>query len=314
MTDMKRHMGIVILVLLTLATLLLLTVAYVVDETRDLVLITTFGRVTRVVDGRAPGGAGLHWKWPYPIQKVVRLDLREHPLSTSTRQLQIGQKINITATMFCLWRIADPERLYRAIKDTRDLDGRLRGLLESEMANVLGNVDMDRLVNTDPRKMDLARIDAEILGRVRRRANEDYGVDLSPVGGLKFLGLPQSVSKVVIENMNAEREEEITRYQADGQAVADAIKGRAAAARDKILAFAQRKAGEIRAQGEAKAAEAYQQFREDPEFAMFLRSLETLRAGLKQRTVLILDAETMPILRWLRQKPSLDTFQTPQKK
>ena len=106
---MKRHMGIVILVLLALATLLTLTVTYVVDETRDIVLITTFGKVTKVVDGRVEGGPGLHWKWPYPIQSVVRLDSREHPLSTSTRQLQIGQKINITATLFCLWRIEDPD-------------------------------------------------------------------------------------------------------------------------------------------------------------------------------------------------------------
>ena len=305
---MKRHMGVVILVFLTLATLLALTVTYVVDETKDIVLITTLGKVTKVVDGRADGGPGLHWKWPYPIQRVVRLDSREHPLSTSTRQLQIGQKINITATLFCLWKIEDPEKLYRAMKDTRDIDARLRGLLESEMANVLGNVDMDRLVNTDPKKMDLHQIDADILARVRVRTMEDYGIGLSNVGGLKLLGLPQSVSKVVIENMNAEREEEITKYQADGQAAADAIKGRATAARDKILAFANRKAGEIRAQGEAKAAEAYEQFREDPEFAMFLRSLETLRAGLKQRTVLVLDADMMPILRWLWEKPSMETF------
>jgi membrane protease subunit HflC len=305
---MKRHMGIVILVLLALVTLLTMTVTYVVDETKDIVLITTFGKVTKVVDGRAPGGPGLHWKWPLLIQNVVRLDSREHPLSTSTRQLQIGQKINITATMFCLWRIEDPEKLYRAMKDQRDIDSRLRGLLESEMANVLGKVDMDRLVNTDPEKMDLHEIDADILRRVNARTMEDYGIGVSRVGGLKLLGLPQSVSKVVIENMNAEREEEITKYQADGQAAADAIKGRATAARDKILAFANRKAGEIRAQGEAKAAEAYQQFREDPDFAMFLRSLETLRAGLKQRTVLVLDADMMPILRWLWNKPSMETF------
>ena len=240
---MKRHMGIVVLVLLALLMLLTLTVTYVVDETKDIVLITTFGKVTKVVDGRKPGGPGLHWKWPYPIQKVIRLDSREHPLSTSTRQLQIGQKINITATLFCLWQIENPERLFRAMKDVKDIDGKLRGLLESEMANVLGNVNMDRLVNTDPKKMDLAQIDADILARVNTRTKEDYGITLSPVGGLKLLGLPQSVSKVVIENMNAEREEEITKYQADGQAAADAITGRAKAARDKILAFANRKAG-----------------------------------------------------------------------
>jgi len=305
---MKRHIGIVFLVLAALVALLLLTVTYVVDQTRDIVLITTFGKVTKVVDGRTPSQAGLHWKWPYPIQRVHRYDSREQTLSSSTRQLQIGQKINITATMFCLWRIEDAKTLFRAMENVLDIDGKIRELLESEMANVLGNVNMDRLVNTDPNKMDLARIDEEILERVNRRTMQDYGIRVSSVGGLKRLGLPQSVSKVVIENMNAEREEEIAKYQADGQATADAIRGRATAARDKILAFAQRKAGDIRAQGNAKAAEAYAKFREDPEFAMFLRSLETLRAGLKERAVLVLDSDMMPILHWLRQKPSLDVF------
>jgi membrane protease subunit HflC len=305
---MKRHLGIVVLVLLALVALLLLTVTYVVDQTKDIVLITTFGKVTKVVDGRQSGRAGLHVKWPWPIQRVVRYDSREHTLSSSSRQLQIGEKLNVVATIFCVWRIEDPERLYRTKETVEKADEALKALLASEMSGVLGKVNMGELVNTDPQRMRLAEIDEKILQRVDIQARRDYGIALNRVGGLKVLVLPQAVTKAVIDTMNEERNEEVTRYQAEGQATAEAITGRATAARDKILAFAQRKAGDIRAEGNAKAAEAYAKFQEDPEFGMFLRSLETLRAALAQRTVLVLDSDMMPILRWLWERPSLETF------
>ena len=304
---MKRHIGIIILALLVFVVLLVITVAYVVDETKDIVLITTFGKITRVVDGhKAPG---LHFKLPWPIQKLIRYDSRDHPLSSSYRQLQIGEKVNIMATVFCVWRIEDPEKFYRTKKTVQSADEALRALLSSEMTGVLGKIDMDELVNTDPSKMKLAEIDARIRRRVRKRAMEDYGIELSPVGGIRVLGLPQSVSKAVITAMTEERSKEISKYQAEGQATADAIIGRATAARDKILAFANRKATDIRTKGEAKAAETYAKVNEHPEFSMFLRSLESLRTSLKNRTVFFLDPDTQPILRWLREKPSLKTFE-----
>ncbi len=303
---MKRHIGIIVLALLVFVVLLIITVAYVVDETKDIVLITTFGKITQVVEGRRD--PGLHFKLPWPIQKLIRYDSRDHPLSSSYRQLQIGEKVNIMVTVFCVWRIEDPEKFYRTKKTVQSADEALRALLSSEMTGVLGKVDMDELVNTDPSKMKLAEIDARIRRRVRKRAMEDYGIELSPVGGIRVLGLPQSVSKAVITAMIEERSKEISKHQAEGQATADAIIGRATAARDKILAFTRRKAADIRTQGEAKAAEAYDKVKEHPEFSMFLRSLESLRVGLKNRAVFFLDPDSLPIMRWLREKPSLDTF------
>ncbi len=301
---MKRHVGLIVLALLVLIGLLVYTVSYVVDETTDFAVVTTFGKVAYVVDGKKD--PGLHFKWPWPIQRLTKYDYRQHVLVAPFRQIQIDGKYNITATVFCTWKIDDPEVFYRRKKTLEGADEVLRSQLNSKLTGVFGSVRMGELVNTDPKKMRLTEIEAEIKKQLVTTLRDEYGIEVINVG-IQSLGLPESVSSAVITAMTEERGKEISRYQAAGKATADAIVGRATAARDKILAFARRKAGDIETQGEAKAAEAYAEFREAPEFSMFLRSVESMRVSLKDRTVFLLDPTTMPILRFLRVPPTLDT-------
>ncbi|MCD4825352.1 MAG: SPFH domain-containing protein [Phycisphaerae bacterium] len=303
---MKKHMGVIILTLLALIFLLISTITYVVDETRDIAVVTTFGGISKIVEGsKAPG---LHWKWPLPIQKLTRYDSRDHVLISSYRQFSIGEKYNIMASAFCTWRIKNPRKFVEAELTAEKADTAIKGLLSSEMTGVIGKIKMEKLVNTDPKKMILPEIERNIKDRVAPQALEYYGIELTDVG-IKTLGLPQSVSKAVITAMIEERSKEISKYQTEGKAVADAIVGRATAARKKILAFTDRQAADIRTRGESAAAEAYLQLREHPEFSMFLRSIESLRISLKSRTTFLLDSTTLPILKWLREKPNLKTFQ-----
>ncbi len=303
---MGKHIGIVVLVLLVIVVLLLSTVAFVADETNDLILITRFGKIDRVVDGRTD--PGLHYKIPWPVEKLIRYDARNHVLVSAHRQYNTAEKYNIMATVFCTWRIVDPQQFYRAKETLAQARDAIGALLSSETASVLGQARLEELVNTDPKKMKLLEIQADIRQRVQGRAGQDYGVELTDVG-IKSLGLPQSISDAVITAMGEERSKEITKFQAEGQATAEAITGRATAAKQKILEFARRKAADIRTQGEAAAAESYAKFNEDPEFSMFLRSLESLKVSLADRTDFVLDSGVMPILQWLRTEPSLDTFE-----
>ena len=68
---MKKHLGMFVLALLVAAVLLTGTVGYKVDIT-EYALVKTFGKTTSAVDGRTE--AGLKFKWPWPIQKLVRYD------------------------------------------------------------------------------------------------------------------------------------------------------------------------------------------------------------------------------------------------
>ena len=71
---MKKHMGLIAIALIIVAALLACTVFYRVDELKDVALVKTFGKVTRVLRGSEH--AGLHFKWPWPIQSLVRYDSR----------------------------------------------------------------------------------------------------------------------------------------------------------------------------------------------------------------------------------------------
>jgi len=129
--------------------------------------------------------------------------------------------------------------------------------------------------------------------------------------GIKTLGLPESVSDKVIQAMKDERRKEASRYETAGKAEAMAITERAKEASEQILAFANRKASEIRAQGDQAAAEEYKKFGEDWQLAAFLRSLESLKTELQGRTIFLLDGSAVPGVKYFREGPSLPTKAPP---
>ena len=304
---MKRKKWMIVLVLLTLVALALRTVSYAVDETRDLVVITQFGEFIKVIDGTKPGEAGLHFKMPYPIQSYTRYDSRSHILISPHTQCTTRQQHPFVVTSSCLWKITDARRFYETKTSLAQAEVSLRTLLQSEMASVIAKHDSESLVNTDDKKMKLQEIGQSIASNMNEISQREYGVTIQHVG-IEALVLSEQTTTVVIEAMIKERQREIMRYDAEGKAVAAAIEGRALAARSMILDTAQRVAADIRTSGEAEAAKAYAELAKHPEFAMFLRSIESMRTILRGNTVFLLDASKLPTLQWLRQKPSLDVF------
>ena len=70
---MRRRVAVVVgcVLLAVLARLCVFTV----DRT-EFVYLTQFGRHVATFDGADDGQAGLHLKWPWPVQSVQRLDRR----------------------------------------------------------------------------------------------------------------------------------------------------------------------------------------------------------------------------------------------
>src|SRR5262245_3347641 len=76
---------------------------------------THFGAHVATYDGRDPNDAGLHWKWPWPIESVQRIDRRLQYLDLPGAELltrdrergTIDQTLTIDA--YVCWRIATRE-------------------------------------------------------------------------------------------------------------------------------------------------------------------------------------------------------------
>jgi len=301
---MRRHFGMFMLAVLVVALLLISTVAYKVDFT-EYALVKTFGQTTAVIDGATQ--AGLKFKWPWPVQRLVRYDARTSIFEDTASELATSDKQNVLVTMYCAWRIEDPSKFNRTIVTSAAAVARLRDLLRSAKKDTIGSHIMADLINTDPAKMLIPQIEQEVLEPVRSQATDSYGITVVRVG-IKSLQLPKDVSAVVIEAMKEERQRDVRRYEAAGEAQATAIRERAKAASDQILAFASRKAADIQSEGDQAAAEYYKEYEKNEEFSMFLRSLESLRTELKSRSVILLDGSELPAVEFFRTGPSLEPF------
>jgi len=310
---MKKHVGVLVLAGLVVGSLAVYTFAYQVDEKTDIVLIETFGEITRETIGR--DDPGLKFKWPYPVEKVVRYDSRTSVFEDTGDQATTRDDQSLLVTVYCAWRIAKPATFHSAIDaDNPDekmakVEKRLRAIVRSKKLDIVSKHDMTEFINTDPTLMQLEKIEGEILARVRDETEDSYGVEIVGIG-IRNLGLPKSVTVKVIDNMKEERQEEVKSLESDGHSAATAIEERARSDRDQILAFAERKGKEIRTEGDQAAAKYYRRFEASPEFSIFLRKLESLKVELAEKTVFLLDGSALPQVRWFKDGPSVEPDKT----
>ena len=212
-------------------------------------------------------------------------------------------------TMYCAWRIADPVKFNATIDTPAAAQDSLRNFLRSAKSDVVGKHNMEDFINTDPAKMKIPEIEGQILASVRANAAA-YGIDIQGVG-IKSLALPKDVTAVVIEAMKEERQRDVRKYESAGEAQATAIRECARSASAQIQEFARRKAAEIESEGIQAAAQYYVDFSKNERFAMFLRTLESLKKELEARTSILLDGSELPGINFFRTGPSLKPFETP---
>ena len=246
---------------------------------------------------------GLKWRWPWPINKVTLYPKRLQLLEDKIEELQTADGKSVIVRTYLTWRITDPLRFYITLKDqaeaTRQLSSRLR-----EVRGLISGYRFDELVNLDPSKLKLAAIEeqaADSLGAALDQTG--YGIAVESVGIHKII-LPESTTEKVFETMIASRQRLAENALQEGQAQASAIRSEATSARDRILAFAERRAQAIRAEGDREASTQYQTFARNEEFAIFLRKVEALKKMLDHNTTFVLSADSLGILDWFNKDPS----------
>jgi membrane protease subunit HflC len=132
----------------------------------------------------------------------------------------------------------------------------------------------------------------EIVTRESDEATNPYGIQVVDVR-IKRVDLPQENEKSIYARMEAERMRQANKFRSEGEEEAQKI--RASTDRDKvvILANAYKTAQEIRGVGEAKALEIYATaFSKDPDFYEFIRTLETYKKVIDNKTTLVLPSDS----------------------
>ena len=261
---------------------------------------TTFDKADAASVQESPG---LKWRWPWPINKVALYSKRLQVLEDKIEELQTADGKSVIVRTYLTWRIADPLSFYVTLKDPAEANRQLSSRLR-EIRGLISRYQFDELVNVDREKLKLADIErqaADALGAALEQAG--YGIRVESVGIHKII-LPESTTQKVFETMIAARERLAENALQEGQAQASAIRSEATSARERILAFAERKAQAIRSQGDREAAVQYESFAKNEELAIFLRKIEALRKMLDHNTTFVLSADSLGILDWFNKDPA----------
>lgn len=253
---------------------------------------TETGIVTRFGKPRGSlAGPGLHFKLPWPIERVLRLDRRLLVFDNEPTEMLTRDKRNVLVDSFIVWRIEDPLRFAQTVRNRIEAEARLVDLVASSLGAAVGREPLEALINVDPAAVRLRQVAETTAQAVQATALPSFGIGVVDLR-INGFNLPPQNRASVIERMRAERSRIATAYRSEGEEEALKIEAEAAKEEERLLAEAEAKAKAIRGAGEAEAlallAEAYAQ---DPAFYRFLRDLESYEKILDENTTIFLDSD-----------------------
>jgi len=283
---MPRNPWTILVAVLIVVVILLMMCAFQVRFT-ETVVVTRLDNVHQVI---TPEQAGLHWKLPWPIDRVHRYDARLRSFETEFRQVGMKDQKTVILTAYAQWRIKNARRFLEAVGREDGAARKIRDLLENQVSIVLRSHPIEHLVSTDKDLMQFKGIETAFLDGITESADANYGIQVVSVG-IKRLGIPESVTKEVFSRMKEDRQKEIKQLTAEGEATSKQIRADADEKAKRIIARAEAYAKTIEGQGDALAAKYYEAFAKNPQLSDFLKKLETVEKIFKAGQItLVLDA------------------------
>ena len=269
-----------LLVIIVLGLIVFFTTVFTVDE-RQQVVILQFGDPIRTITE-----PGLHFKLPVPFQNIVRFDDRLLEYDVSPEEVLSKDKKSLIVDNYVRWKITNPLVFLQTVQAIPTAITRMDDIIYSELRRELGTHNMTEII-TAPRE--------EIMEKVTENsdiATDQYGIEVVDVR-IKRVDLPKENEQSIYARMEAERNRQANKFRSEGDEEAQKI--RASTEKDKtiILAVAYKESQEIRGLGEAQALEIYAKtFNKDVDFYEFLRTLETYKKVIDDKTTLVLPADS----------------------
>ena len=269
-----------LLIIIVLGLIVFFTTVFTVDE-RQQVVILQFGDPIRTITE-----PGLHFKLPVPFQNIVRFDDRLLEYDVSPEEVLSKDKKSLIVDNYVRWKITNPLVFLQTVQAIPTAITRMDDIIYSELRRELGTHNMTEII-TETRE--------EIMEKVTKNsdiATDQYGIEVVDVR-IKRVDLPKENEQSIYARMEAERNRQANKFRSEGDEEAQKI--RASTEKDKtiILAVAYKESQEIRGLGEAQALEIYAKtFNKDVDFYEFLRTLETYKKVIDDKTTLVLPADS----------------------
>jgi membrane protease subunit HflC len=256
----------------------------VIVDQAEMVYVTEFGRPVRLLTE-----PGLYSKWPHQSRRGF--DRRLQFGAPPPREMLTKDKKNLEVAWYVGWRIADVERFLTTVRTPADASARLEDMVASVLAAELGGRDLADLVRVGDGSA-LGPLMTGVTSRVAEQAKREYGLTVADVR-LRRLNYPSEVREAVFEQIRSERRRVAAATRAEGESQARAIRSAADRERSRTVAEAEADAARLVGEGEAAATRiANEAHSADPAFYQFLKTLDTYRSALDNRTTLVLSAES----------------------
>ena len=277
---------IALLVLVLVLVFALNSFFFKVREDRQ-VVVTRFGKPVRVLRD-----AGLNYRVPF-VEQLTYFDRRLLEYDSNPTEIITQDKKSLVVDNFSRWRIIDPLQFLRTVRNEIGAQARLDDIIYSELRQELGRKDLSDIVSKDR-----AQLMAKVTKASDNKARE-YGIEIVDVR-LKRADLPVENLKAIYGRMQAERQRIARQYRSEGKEQAQKIRAETNRERDVLLAEAYEQEQITKGEGDAKSIDLNAQaFGQDQEFYAFLKSLEVYRSSLKDKTTLLMPADS-DFLRFLQ--------------
>ena len=280
---------------------------YRLDEAQQAIIVQFGEPIGDVIDQ-----PGLQFKLPW--QEVRFFDKRLLVWDGDVTQIPTLGREFILVDTTARWRIADPLRFLRSVRDERGGRTRLDDIIDSVVRDMVSSTELEEIIRSKDWEVDLENLEdpsiaersdvdlqqqpklgrelleEEILKRARRLMPE-LGIRLNDVR-IKRVNYIESVRSQVESRMIAERQSIAERFRSEGQGRSQEILGEMERELRRISSEAERLAQEIIGRADAEATRIYgAAYGSDPEFYAFFRTLESY-AMLGENTTLMIEADS----------------------
>ena len=255
------------------------------------VLVTQFGRPLYTITD-----AGLHAKWFF--QTANYFDRRLRIYNPRPSEFLTHDKKNLVIESYVAWRIQDPKRFVETVGDPVAAEMRLHDIVWSGLSAALGTVDLESIISTNVEAVRAKDMLDRLSDVTDRAALKQYGIEVLDVR-IKRLNLPEQNKQSVYARMRAERERIARQYRAEGEEQALSIRADADRQKEEILSVAYKQAEKTKGEGDAESTRIYSQaYSRNPKFYKLLRTLESYKKILDDKTTAILssDSELLKVL------------------
>jgi len=272
---MNNQRSIVYGVLAAVALLVLSQTFYVVDQTKQAVVIRV-GEVVRTVNAGPDDTPGLKLKIPFFESKIL-FDKRNQALQVNRQEILTANQERLMVDAYVRYRVNDPVRYYKRLGGDQTAGTRLNPVINASLRQVLGAASSEDIIS---------RRRGALVGQVRdnlaqRADSSRLGLKIIDVR-LRSADLPEANQDAVFDRMKTARQQEAARVRAVGEQQ-----------RREIIATATQEAETIRGQADAERAKIYaSSFGKDPSFAAFYRSMAAYEASMTDGTTMVLSPDS----------------------